>query len=132
MDQKIWSLIMATKIKKLAIKKFRSPSLVTWKLDIQSPILYWSNLFSFAIHNGGNLDVMIFFLMLVLIDATNVQWMSTWCPTQNGDVTSILITLDIGLLQLILIAFYHWFEQVIIIIDSKYILSYHVICVEHV
>jgi hypothetical protein len=56
---------------KVGHKFFWSSNLLIQKLKTQSPILRRSNLFLVDIHNGGNLGVMNFFCVLVLIDATN-------------------------------------------------------------
>lgn len=78
---------------KLVIETFQLPNLVTRKLNIPLPIFWWLHSFSITIHNGGSLDVMNFFPMLILTNAIDaLGWMSMWCSTQNGHVTLILIT----------------------------------------
>ncbi len=59
--------------------------------------MWWLNPFIVTIHNGGSLGVVKIFLVSTLKNMTNMTitlgWMSMWCPTQNGHVTSILTTL---------------------------------------
>lgn len=81
---------------KPAIKNVRSSIPCDW-IHFRSLILWWPELFSIAMHNGGNSSVIKKFLVSILMDMMDTsRWTPMWHQMQNGRIMSILTTMMQG------------------------------------